>query len=87
MNTLKAYEMDDEYTIYAAESVELAKSLYISDCGNSPEDEYPRQLTDAELDQRYPEFDENEKRTGGTVSIREFLNDANHEGYLCGGPQ
>ena len=80
---LKAFQCD-EYDTYAAESAEQAASLYLEQTGVEPE-ETPRELTDEELDKEWPEFDEDERRTGGVTTIRKMLADNGPEpGWLCG---
>lgn len=81
---LKVYQCDDS-DLYAAESAEQAAELYKDMTGEKPDDGYPRELTDEELDAPQPEFDENENRTGGTTSVRQML--AEHgdgPGWLAG---
>lgn len=81
---MKAYEMDDEPTIYAANSEEEAMRLY-GQVGELPlEPGYPRELTDAELDAEQPDCDENEEPTGETTTVRRWLEAATEPGYLCG---
>lgn len=83
--TMKVYQCSD-YDWFAAESAEQAADLYLAMTGDDePGDEYPRELTDAELDKEYPEFDENEQQTGGTTSIRKMLDEHGSDpGWLCG---
>ncbi len=84
---LKAYHCDDSY-IYAAENAEQAAQLWRETIGEDEpmEDGYPRELTNEELDVRYPAFDEDERPIEGqTVSIREMLEEPGSEpGWLCG---
>jgi hypothetical protein len=83
---LKAYWCD-ECDLYAAESAQQAASLWREAVGeDEPLDEgYPRELTDKELDAPQPEFDEDERRTGGTTSIRRMLAEHGDEpGWLAG---
>ncbi len=81
---LKVYACDDS-DLYAAESAEQARLLYLGQTGEEPEDGYPRELTDEELDAPQPEFDENEARTGGTTSVRQMLAEHGDEpGWLAG---
>lgn len=81
---LKVYQCDDS-DLYAAISAEQAAELYRDMTGDDPEDGYPRELSDAELDAPQPEFDENEQRTGGTTTIRQMLAEHGSEpGWLAG---
>lgn len=82
---LKAYACDDS-DLYAAESAEQARLLYIGQTGEEPEDGYPRELTDEELDKRQPAFDEDERQIEGeTTSVREMLAEhGNEPGWLAG---
>jgi hypothetical protein len=84
MSSLKAYACDD-CDLYAADSAEQAAQLYREHTGDLPDDGYPRELDDAELDAEQPEFDENEQRTGGTTSVRQMLAEHGDEpGWLAG---
>jgi len=79
-----AFEMDDEQTIYAAHNGKEAIELYFDVCREYPSSEYPRALTDSELDKETPEYDENEKQTGKMTSLRAMLNDCRQVGFLAG---
>jgi hypothetical protein len=81
---MKAYDMDDEPTTYAANSPEEAVALYVRDSGEQVEDGYPCELTDAALDAERTEYDEDERPTGRTTTIRRWLEAATEPGYLCG---
>lgn len=81
---MRAYEMDDEPTIYAANSAWEATTLYIADSGEKLEHGYPRMLTDGELDAEQPDYDEDERPTGETTTIRRWLEAATEPGYLAG---
>lgn len=85
MTELKAFACD-EMDIYAAESAEKAAEMYLDTTGEEPEEGYPRELTDDELDARQPAFDENENRIEGkTTSVREMLAEHGSEpGWLAG---
>lgn len=83
MTQLKAFYVDDMPTIYAAESIEDAARLYEHDLGEPCEDGYPREASEAELDQQIPETDENEQPTGVMTSMRVWLEGAT-PGFLCG---
>ena len=80
---MNAYEMDDHPTIFAAHTAEEAAGLYWAETGTNPEDGYPRQLTDAELDQQIPELDENEADTGRLTSVRAMLTGQHFPGFLA----
>lgn len=82
---LKAYACDDS-DIYAAESAEQAAKLYEDITGEQPDDGYPTELTDKDLDKRYPAFDEDERPIEGqTTSVREMLAEHGDEpGWLAG---
>lgn len=83
---LKAY-LCDSSDIYAAESAEQAEQLWRDMVVDEPlDDGYPRELTDEELDVRYPAFDEDERPIEGqTTSVREMLAEHGSEpGWLCG---
>lgn len=84
LGVLRAYEMDDEPTIYAATSAVHAANLYAEVDGELPEDGYPRELEAAELDAEHPDTDEDERLTGGTTTIRKMLAAATEPGFLCG---
>ena len=81
---MKAYEMDDEPTIYAANRAREAAMLYHTPGGEPLEDGFPRELTDAELDAERPDYDEDERPTGEATTIRRWLESATEPGYLCG---
>ena len=81
---MKAYEMDDEPTIYAANDWEEAVVLYVRDSGAQVDDGYPLELPDAELDAERPDYDEDERTTGTKTTIRRWLEAATEPGYLCG---
>lgn len=81
---LKAFACTDE-DLYAAESAEQAAQLCREQTGEPCDDGYPRELTDAELDAPQPEFDEDERETGGTTSVRQMLAEHGDEpGWLAG---
>ncbi|MBN8921601.1 MAG: hypothetical protein BGP10_15945 [Rhodanobacter sp. 68-29] len=84
---LKAYQCDDS-DVYAANDAEEAKRLWHDTVGEDEPmaDGYPRELDDAELDRRYPAFDENEcPIEGQTTSVREMLVEHGDDpGWLCG---
>ena len=81
---LKAYAGTD-CDLYAAESAEQARVLCEEQMGEPCDEGYPRELTDAELDAPQPEFDEDERPTGGKTSIRQMLAEHGDEpGWLAG---
>lgn len=82
---MKAFWMDDENEIYAADTPEEATAFYAADCGEPPDDGYPRELTDAELDADRADYDEDEKPTGKMTTVRRWLEEATEPGYLAGG--
>ncbi len=82
---MKAYQVD-EITTFAANSPEEANDLYRDWCGDNcnAEDAYPRELSDEELDHKYPAFDEDERRIPGeTWTIRQGIAEMTEPGYLC----
>lgn len=83
---LKAFQCGDE-AIYAARDAAEAAALYRAQTGEvEPLDEgYPVELSEAELDRRYPVFDEDEQCVPGqTFSIRELLAElGDTPGWLC----
>lgn len=86
MNNLKAYAVGDSdtYAAYDAQgALELANDHVGGDEAVYSIDEV-RELTDAELDFPWPEFDENEEVTGYNTSIRKWLSETSEPGYLCG---
>lgn len=82
---LKAYACNDS-DLYAAASLEQAAKVYEEHVGEPPDDGYPVELTDADMDKRYPAFDENENPIEGqTTSVREMLVEHGDEpGWLAG---
>lgn len=82
---MKAYRMDDENTIYAARDMEEAIRVYMEDTEIMPDEGYPVELSDDTLDLEIPDYDENERPTGGTTTIRAWLDAAQKPGYLAGG--
>lgn len=87
MNTLKAFEMDDEQTIYAAEDKDEACRLYLMDMGDDfdIDDDYPQELTGSQLDHPFQDCDENEVPNGLIITIRQILAEKLEGGFLCGG--
>lgn len=83
---LKAYEMDDEGTVYAAHDSAEAVTEFENDFGCMVDQpDYPRELTDAELDKQYDDRDGYGFKTGETTCIREWLDEKTVAGFLCGG--
>ena len=83
---MKVYLFDD-CSLYAAESMELAVTLYKECVDKELAEGCPRELTESELNARYPKFDENENPVEGqTISILEMLAEHGDEpGLLAGG--
>lgn len=81
---LRAYRVSDN-EIYAAESIEQAAELYRADTGEECESPYfPEAISDAELDGEIREYDEDERPTGDTTTIRAWLLAATEPGWLAG---
>lgn len=85
MSNLKAFHVDD-MTIWAAENAEQASASYREWTGEGCIDDYPQELTDAELDAPQQERDENEAPTGEMTSIRAWLAELSEPGFLAGEP-
>lgn len=85
MSALKAYMVGDD-DVYAAHSAEEAVRLFRLDVdwGDGDIDIDVSELTDAELDREYPEFDENERPTGNTITMRKYLAEMTAPGWLAG---
>lgn len=83
---MNAYEMDDHPVYYAAHTAEEARKLYQNDTGETLEDKYPRQVTDAELDAETLVIYEDEEPTGEVTSMRKMLADQKAPGFLCCAP-
>lgn len=81
---MQAYELDDEPTIYAANSAEEAATLYLLEGEGELGCGYPRELTNDELDEPILDYDENERPTGEITTIRCWLDAATEPGYICG---
>ena len=82
---MKAYWMDEENQIYAANSEEEAIAIYTADSGEAPDKDFVRELTDEELDRERPDYDEDERPTGKMTTIRHWLEEATEPGYIAGG--
>jgi hypothetical protein len=80
---LKAFHVSEE-ELWCAETAEQAAANYLEKTGEGCLDDYPQELTDAELDAEYPEFDENECQTGGKTSVRQWLAEMTAPGFLGG---
>jgi hypothetical protein len=83
VSTLKAFYVDDMPTIYAAATSEEAARLYQDDHCTPCEDDYPREVSEDELDKAIPDYDHNEQPTGEMTSMRAWLEEAT-PGFLCG---
>lgn len=82
--TLKAFQCSDN-DWYAAKDAKEAAELHEDLCGDAPEDPYPVELTDEDLDRPLPEFDEDEQETGIMTSIRKMLVEHGESpGWLAG---
>ncbi|GAB4059162.1 hypothetical protein [Uliginosibacterium sediminicola] len=81
--TMKAFELDDCGTVYAADSAEDAAMIYIEDTGEQPPEGFPRELSDAELDYPRPEIDEGERPTGRLTTLRAWLAETKTKGLLA----
>lgn len=80
---LKAFHVSDS-EIFVADSLDEAARLHFENCGEPCEDDYPDELSDAELDREYPEYDEDERPTGNKTTIRKMLVEHGDEpGLLC----
>ncbi len=80
--TLNVYQIGEE--LYAAPSPVSAVRIFLDMTGELP-DEEPRELSEAELDAPQPEFDEDERETGGKTSVRQMLTEHGDEpGWLAG---
>jgi hypothetical protein len=83
MSNLKAFAVGDS-DIYAAETAEQALALANDLAGDDAfELDEVTELVDADLDKEYPEFDEDERPTGGTTTIRFWLSEATEPGWLA----
>ena len=80
---LKAFHVSDE-ELWAAEDAEQAAREYEAATGERCGNEYPREMTEAELDAGQPEFDEDGERTGGKTSVRAMLAEQTSVGFLAG---
>lgn len=87
MIELKAYAVGDS-DIYAAEFAEQALSLANDMHGSEYDPPFSMkdvvELVDEDLDKEYPEFDEDERPTGGVTTIRIWLSETLTPGWLCG---
>jgi len=81
---LKAFYVS-ECELWAAETAEQAKQDYERETGELCVDGYPQELTEAELDKEYPEFDEDEAPTDNMTSVRQMLREhGDTVGFLAG---
>lgn len=83
---MNAYEVDDYPTFYAAHTAEEARMIFEKDTGETTEEGFPRQLSEAELDAEMQFLDENEQITGKTTSFRKMLAEQKEPGFLCSAP-
>jgi hypothetical protein len=83
-NKLRVFQCSESELI-AAHTAEQAMAIYDEAGGDGIDygGEYPRELTDAELDEPQPEFDEDERETGGTTSVRQMLAEQGEPGHLA----
>lgn len=83
---LKAFACTDD-DLYAAKDAKQAAALCAEMTGELLEDGYPYELSDEMLDAPQPEFDKDEKPTGGVTSVRQMLVEHGDEpGWLAGYP-
>lgn len=80
---LRAYWVDDD-SIYAAETAEHAAALCLADTGEACEAPFPELISEAELDAPRPDFDEDERPTGTSTTIRAWLLATTKPGWLAG---
>ena len=83
---LKAFHVD-EGMVYAALDAFQASVLYEQDTGLAcDEPDYPKELSEAELDAPITEMDADDRPTGGTTSLRAWLERADRPGLIaCNG--
>ena len=81
---MKVFSINDD-DLYAANDAAEARSLW-SSMGDDELEPNIEELTDAQLDVRYPAFDEDERPIEGqTTSVREMLAEHGDEpGWLAG---
>ncbi|HJR10039.1 MAG TPA: hypothetical protein VJ823_01345 [Rhodanobacteraceae bacterium] len=80
---LKAFQMSDE-ELWCAETAEQAAASYLEETGCECEDDYPQELSDAQLDAPQPAFDENEAQIDGEKTcVREMLAEMTAPGFLA----
>jgi hypothetical protein len=83
-SVLRAFHVSDEEFWAGYDAASVAR-LYEETTGDPCLDDYPIELTEAELDHRYPAFDEDERPIEGeTVSPREWLAEMTEPGFLAG---
>lgn len=87
MSELKAFAVGDS-DIYAAEypeeALRLANEMHGIDDDPAFSIDDVVLLVDEDLDKEYPEFDEDERPTGGVTTIRIWLSETVTPGWLCG---
>lgn len=81
---MKAFWMNPDNVVYAANDSEGAKQLYETATGEAVDEFYPQEITDAELDTLQIKHDSYGNPTAERTSIREYLNTAISRGFLCG---
>lgn len=80
---LKAFWVDEE-TVYAALDAEQASVLYEHDAGIACEEpDFPRELSQAELDESVPALDDDERPTGASTRVRRALEAAREPGMIA----
>lgn len=82
-HTMKAFRVS-ENELWAANSAEEAKAHYQQTTGEQVDEDEFVELTDAELDEDIPEYDDDEVRTGNTTTLRRYLNEMSEPGFLAG---
>ncbi|MDC7800260.1 hypothetical protein PQS91_10415 [Stenotrophomonas geniculata] len=80
---LKAFYVDDMPTIFAAASIEEAKSMWEEIHGEDISDGYPYEVDAEELDAVRPDFNVDGEATGQMTTMRAWLEEAS-AGWLCG---
>lgn len=80
---LKAFQCSD-CDWYAAKDATHASDLHFDLCGELPEDPYPVEVSDEELDREVPDFNEDGEPTGEMTTMRRWLAEIEGPGWLCG---
>ena len=81
---MKAFWMNPDYTVYAANSADEAKNLYEAATGEEIDAAYPIEVSEAELCVQRIKHDERHNPTKERTSIFDYLKAATVPGYLCG---